>query len=273
MEICQSQAACEKGLSSLNTSFLVHETINHRVQQGLAIFVTFLDQKKAFDSLWLDGLFYMLYKKGIRGKLWRVLRAAYTETYTAVLVNGLVSDYIRLYQGVKQGAINSMLMYISFVNGLLLEVKKSNLGTITLDIETDNAGYADDLTMLANFPQNMQSMYDIVTRYSRKWRIEFGFDKCANIVFNSKVKPNFILCDNVIRNVNEYVHVGVPVHNTKTVSNSFINSKIDACRRKFYSLIGCSLYKTTLSPCALKKVYLAVVIPRRLHGSEIRSYT
>ena len=46
VDVCKTQAACEKALSSLDSSLLLHETIAH-------IFYT----KKAFDTVWVDGLF------------------------------------------------------------------------------------------------------------------------------------------------------------------------------------------------------------------------
>ena len=58
MSISPTQAACQKGFSSIDTSFLVHETIASRIENNLPIFIVFLDQKKAFDALWVNGLFY-----------------------------------------------------------------------------------------------------------------------------------------------------------------------------------------------------------------------
>ena len=36
-------------------------------------FVTFFTMAKAFDTVWIDSLFYQLYGLGIRGKTWRIL--------------------------------------------------------------------------------------------------------------------------------------------------------------------------------------------------------
>ena len=193
-------------------------------------------------------------------------------TNLRVLLGGTKSDWIRLYQGVKQGGITSMLLYISFINGLLIELTKSNLGTVTLGVNTDNAGFADDMSLISNFEINMQCMLNIVTRYSRTWRFDFGIDKCASLVFNYDTIPNFILCDQVIKSVTEYVHIGVPVFTKNSVSKQFINDKIDACRRKFYALVGCSLYKTTLSPPALAKIFISVVISKLIYGAEVREF-
>jgi hypothetical protein len=51
-----------------------------------------LDLRKAYDTVWRDGLFYKLLKKGVDGKLWRVLRDMFAKTSSRVRVNDQLSD-------------------------------------------------------------------------------------------------------------------------------------------------------------------------------------
>ena len=50
-------------------------------------------------------------------------------------------------------------------------------------------------------------------------------------------------------------------------------NKLESCKRTLYSLIGCSLYKTELSPIAISKVYWSVVIPKLLANAEVRYFS
>jgi hypothetical protein len=61
---------------------------------------TFFDLRKAYDTVWRDGLFYKLLKKGVDGKLWRVLDM-FAKTSSRVRVNDQLSDAFP--QGVGQG--------------------------------------------------------------------------------------------------------------------------------------------------------------------------
>ena len=110
LAICSTQCAGEKGLLSTHASFMLQETISHNVENGSNVFVAFFDTKKAFNMVWIDGLFYMPFLKGIRGKLWRLLRKSYLCSSTCVLVNGKLSSWFKIYQGVKQGSVVSMLL-------------------------------------------------------------------------------------------------------------------------------------------------------------------
>ena len=49
--------------------------MNHYLERGCKIFGCFLDVRKAFDTVWMAGLFYNLFtERGINGRLWLVLK-------------------------------------------------------------------------------------------------------------------------------------------------------------------------------------------------------
>ncbi len=63
------QGASHEKCSSLNTSWLLMETISFNIEQGNSVYVCSLDLRKAFDSVWIDGLLYRPYEMEIDAKL------------------------------------------------------------------------------------------------------------------------------------------------------------------------------------------------------------
>ena len=153
-KVAETQSACCKNLSSIHASLLLQETVAHHVESGKSTLVTLFDTKKAFDTVWIEGLMFMLYAHGIRGKLWRLIRLSYMDCFTAVLLNGNMTKWFRMLQGVKQGAILSMLLYICFINGLIKEVVEFRLSAEILNIKVGAVGYADDIALYMFRPRD-----------------------------------------------------------------------------------------------------------------------
>ena len=58
--ISELQGACRRGSSCIHTALTLQETIASQLGGGGKVFVAFFDVSKAFDSVWVDGLFFSL---------------------------------------------------------------------------------------------------------------------------------------------------------------------------------------------------------------------
>ena len=273
--ICNTQFACSKGLSSVNASLTLQETVCHLTETGSNVYTTFFDTRKALDTVWVDGLFYMLYCRGIKGKLWRLMRKAYVNCLTAVYVNGKMSDWFQLFQGVKQGAILSMLLYVCFINCVIKEMLESELGCTVLHVKTSCIGYADDIAALATDHLSMQRLIYMAYLASCKWRFEFSLKKCAVLIFGDigQSKETFYLGSDPIVSSNSYNHVGVNLYTRGSRSVDEIHNLVNSCKRSFYCVIGQSLSVSSLSPLALSKIYWSTCISKLLANAEVKIYS
>ena len=71
--ITDLQGACRKGQSCVHTAYLLQETVSTALETSNNVIVAYYDVSKAFDTVWVEGLFYKLYNLGVTGKTWRVL--------------------------------------------------------------------------------------------------------------------------------------------------------------------------------------------------------
>ena len=89
------------------------------LERGSKVFGCFLDVRKAFDTVWIDGLLYKLFSEfDIRGRMWMAIKDLYTEVRGQVLY----SRKFDILQGTGQGRILVLFMYKVYINSLLNEL-------------------------------------------------------------------------------------------------------------------------------------------------------
>ena len=69
--------------------------------------------------------------------------------------------------------------------------------------------YADDLALVAIYPETLQKMINIVDNYARKWRYSFKCSKSVVLVIGRKFGNDlkFNLVDEALEKVSEAVHL------------------------------------------------------------------
>ena len=74
-----------------------------RLREGKHTYAFFLDVRKAYDTVWRDGLWVKLWDMGMKGRMWCVIKNMYKASRSAILLEGEKSAAFRIEQGVAQG--------------------------------------------------------------------------------------------------------------------------------------------------------------------------
>ena len=70
----------------------------------------------------------------------------------------------------------------------------------------------------------------------------------------------------------EYTHLGICNYTKKSFCKKNIQGNINKIKYALYSLIGCSMRKTTLTPRAISNIYWSVAVPKLMSGCEVKYY-
>jgi hypothetical protein len=161
--------------------FVLSRIIERRRATGHHTHLFFLDVKKAFDTVWRNGVISSLIDMEVDPQLTRIIRNMYRKTTAAVLVDGSPTEFFDQTIGVRQGCPLSPLLYIAFINGLAKEIDDLKCGVkVTANGDLiSSLFFADDVVLTAPTPGNLQRMIDCVAAYARKWRFDANVAKCA----------------------------------------------------------------------------------------------
>ena len=214
----EMQFGFQEGVGCTEASFTVLETINQMLECSSKVFSCFLDVRKAFDTVWIDGILYKLFSElGIGGRMWKVMKYLYTNIKAQVLYAGSLSRKINVSQGTGQGRILVPFMYKVYVNGLLCVLTNHCYAIFINGIRIPSPSFADEITLLALHPSFLKMLMSICYKYGIKWRYVFNHSKSGIVTFGESKPQHFesmknrewLLGDTIVDELYEYKNLGV----------------------------------------------------------------
>nr|WPH61295.1 reverse transcriptase [Somniosus microcephalus] len=245
----------------------IHQTKNGK------IFACFIDFKKAFDSIWHEGLYYKLLQCGIGGKVYDLIKSMYLKNKCGVKIGDKRTDFFTQRRGVRQGCNLSPTLFNIYINELadMLEQSESP-GLRLLDGEVKSLFYADDLVLLSPTEQGLQQQLDLLDKYCQNWALTVNLKKTNIMIFQKRPrcqenKYQFTLSDTTIGHTMSYTYLGLTI----TASGSFsiaVNALKEKARRALYA-IKRKFYNIQIPIKIWLKIFDSIILPIALYGSEV----
>jgi hypothetical protein len=113
----------------------------------------------------------------------RFLMILYCNQFYSVKWNQHPSVTFPVYNGVRQGAVCSPVLFCIYLDGLLLLLEKAEIGCYIGNCCLGALCYADDLTLLAPTADAMRTMLKLCEHYAYEHSITFKADKSKCIIF------------------------------------------------------------------------------------------
>ena len=274
--ISELQGACKSGLSCIHTAFILQETVAASMEENGQCFVTFFDVAKAFDTVWIDGLFKQVYDLGVTGKTWRLLYRRYVDFKCRVRVMGKLSESYKLTCGIHQGGYLSLLKYTVFIISLLISLRDSGLCAKIFRTPSTPQGYADDLAAVCLSKRKTDAVMEVVYNHGCTWRYDFNARKSGVLVFGEDRRNHdknasiriFKLGPAKVKEVTEYDHVGVKT-SIFPGSTTGIEERVGKARRALNAISGLGIRRNGLNIATCNFIFWTIIVPIATYGSEL----
>ena len=267
------QGAGRKQLSCLQTSLLVRETIAYNIENNKDVHICMLDARKAFDSVWVNGLMFKLFRANIDPKLFRIVCNMYENFKCAVRIHDTISAWFKLEVGVQQGAPLSLWLYELYINELLTLLKNTECGAKFFDINITCPTYADDIALLATSPGKLQALIDVAHSYCKKWRYTFNAQKSEVICFSKNQKrcknEVFWLGNEQLKIAEKSKHLGTVLSMHKKHELEGIRESIYRCKQTLSAVYGIGSNRVPISTLSLSQLYWTLCTPILTYGCEV----
>jgi hypothetical protein len=83
--------------------FILRSLVEQQTKKGSKpLYTCFIDFRKAFDSVWLQGLFYKMRQIGIGDKFYKIVKEMYSKTKLCVNLANSLTEFFQSNVGVRQ---------------------------------------------------------------------------------------------------------------------------------------------------------------------------
>ena len=204
------QAGFRRGYSTADNIFNLAAIVHLKFGEGKKVYAFFVDFKAAFDKVSRQALIFKLNNIGISNKLLNFIKSVYNDTKLAVWNGEELSDYFTSESGVKQGCLLSPLLFALYLNDLHEFVEG---GLMIDEINVRLLMYADDIVILSDNIETLQSMIVKLESFCRLWNLEVNLTKSEIVVFRKggslSRREKWKFMGEEIKIVSEYKYLGV----------------------------------------------------------------
>ena len=285
----EGQGGFRLGRSTVGQCITLLETLLRRKREGKPTYLYFVDFRKAFDTVWHAGLWKRLWDTGVQGKAWRIIRSLYSSIHASVRVGDKSSRFVRMKQGVRQGCPISPVLFNCFIDELSRMLDDASppgepYGIEAADRTLHSLLYADDVVLMAETPEKLQTLIDVVDEFCKKWHMEINLKKSQAMVvgthgctFCSPMSRRIGCCNREccpwscrgapVKVVKLYKYLGI-WFNSKLNWTDHIDYMVTKAKKRTASLGG--LMNNNRVPARAKfLVWLAFVRPLLEYGGEV----
>ena len=192
LNVDQLQYGYQALTSTTMCSWSLGATVEYYNNRGRIVYGCAMDCSKAFDMVRWTQLFNQLMDCGVSPICLRLIMFIYRNQYCDVRWNGKFSHRFSVSNGVRQGAVSSPIFFCIYVDQLVQELRRSELGCRIGGHYLGVAVYADDIFLLSASRNGLQSMVNICQNFADNFNLKFSTNpdtvksKTKCIVFSQK---------------------------------------------------------------------------------------
>ena len=274
--IGEYQAGFRPHRSVTEQIFNLKSMLKIRALQSQPTICTFIDFKKAYDSIDRKSLFNILNERNLDPKTQRLIQQTLTNTTSKIKFMGDVSQPFLISTGVRQGDGLSPLLFNIVLDKVIKEwekeLKKQNkwknitIGRSTNKLSVTHLAFADDLAFLTDNEQTAVHQIEVLKECAGKVGLQISFLKTEFIATKNIKTQKLTTKYGTINRTENFKYLGEIIEPTGTERAAQKTRELKM--RRAYGKIANIYNKKCMSINTKIRHYNTVIKPEALYASE-----
>jgi len=262
----KKKLSCSHAIYTLNTS------VEYFTNNLSTVNICTIDLSKAFDKINVHCLLSKLLKRKVPVFFVKLIQCWYSKVFITVKWVTALSNCVKLFAGVRQGGILSPILFLIYVDDVLLALQRSKLGCVIKGFYVGVIMYADDIVLISPSVSDLQLMLNICFNELNEIDMCINVKKtmCTRIGNRFKnVCATLVISSKPLSWVNNVRYLGIFI-----VSGKSIKFDLSQAKRKFF--VSCNSIFCKVDPRRADIVLpliSAFCLPILLYGLEAASLT
>ena len=212
-----NQAGFRPGRSCSQQIHILRRIIEAFRNYQLPLTITFIDFKKAFDSIKRSVMFAILRHYGIPEVIVNAIRVLYDNSKSAVMVDGNITDSFQVTTGVLQGDVLAPFLFIILIDYLMKKATDDTTsGVITHPrqprrhpaVALNDLDFADDIALLESSIPNAQAQLTRTAAVAEQLGLIISVPKTEYMTINCNTQTPLEVYNQPIKHVTNFKYLG-----------------------------------------------------------------
>ena len=207
------------------------------IEWNSALYISFIDYEKAFDSVDREILWKLLRHYGVPDKIISLIWCTYGDMSCKTAHAGQLSESFKVKTGVHQGCPLSPFLFLLVIDWIMKTTTTGRNNGIqwTLWTQLDDLNFTDDLALLSHNHSQMQNMTTHLETVSAGTGLKISRKKTEMMKINSTAKTPVTVGGEPIREVDSFFYLGSAIDRQGDTDRD-VTARIGKARAAFVML-------------------------------------
>ncbi len=238
--------------------------------RNIPVIATFVDFKKAFDSIDRTALFKILRNYGVPENITNAIKVLYSNSKSAVLVDGELTSFFDVLTGVLQGDVLAPFLFIVVIDWVMRNSNMNHLGFVTQPRRSrrypaellGDLEFADDIGLMENTQEGAQEQVDRLSNTAKETGLVINAKKTKFLALNVPDNVEVNLDGEPLERVQDFQYLGSFVGSTE----KDIKNRKGKAWAAFWKLKN--IWDSKADPRIKLKLFSSSVLSVLLYGCE-----